>query len=55
MVFVEDGAGAVFDVVRCEDCDAVLGEFGGEGGAAVVVLQGGDAWGDFCLLVRRST
>ena len=51
MVFVEDGAGAVFEVVRGEDCYAVLGQFGGEGGAAVVVFQGGDAWSDLCLSV----
>ncbi len=47
MVFVEDGAGAVFEVVGGEDRDAVAWEFGGEGGAAVVVFEGWDTGRDF--------
>lgn len=37
--FVEDGAGAVFDVGSREDGDAVGWQRGGEGGAAVEVFE----------------
>jgi len=48
--FVEDGAGAVFDVGGGEDGDAVWWEGGGEGGAAVEVFEGGDI-GCYCVIV----
>lgn len=39
MVLVEDGTGAVFEIVGCEDCDTVSRELLGECGAPVVVFE----------------
>lgn len=46
--FVEDGTGAVFDIRRSEDGDAVLGESFGEICAALVVFESRNS-GSHCV------
>lgn len=52
---VEDGAGRIFQVVCGEDGGRVWGQFFGEGGAALVVLEGRDTGGDCSMLVEGKT
>lgn len=47
MVLVEDGAGAVFEIVRGEDRNTMSRELLGESGASVVVFEGCYAGRDF--------
>ena len=46
MELIEDGAGPELDVVRGQDCYSVLGQFACERSSPVVVLEGGDSWGE---------
>lgn len=52
---VEDGAGRIFQVVCGEDGGRVWGQFFGEGGAALVVLECRDTGGDYRMLVEGKT